>query len=69
TVNFSGDVNAGDFALSDFVSQPTNEFPDTIIQTGPTGLLLTFANDIDTDTELTYSGDVMGLLTPQTIVY
>ena len=66
-VNYSGNVNETDFTNSDFTTTPGAFSPDTIDQGFPDQLILTFLEDITSETLLTYNGSVAGIQTPQAI--
>jgi hypothetical protein len=64
---YSGGVDANDFALGDFFSQPSNQNPSSISQDGPEGLQLMFSGDVSADTSIDYTGSAPGVLSPDTI--
>jgi hypothetical protein len=66
-VDYSGPVTAGDFELTDFLFADGAVNPTVIAQSDTEQLSLTTAAPISADTDLTYSGDAPGILTPQTI--
>lgn len=65
-VFWDGDVSAGAFELTDFNSQPSDQSPDVIIQVDTNSIFLQFTSNIDSDQDINYTGDVAGLLTPDT---
>lgn len=65
-VVYDGDVTAGDFELTDFLFSDGAQNPTSIAQNASNELLLELLTTVD-EGDLTYSGDVSGVLTPQTI--
>ena len=67
-VNYSGDVTAPAFDLTDFQTVPDSHNPDNITNFDSNTLELTFPLEIDDQTNLAYAGDAPGILTPQTVL-
>ena len=68
-VNYNAPVNAGDFVPGTFLSTPSGRTGNAILQSTPVRLRVAFGGDITADTNLTYSGAVPNVLTPQTVPY
>lgn len=68
-VSYSADVNAASFNNTDFHTDPSIQFPDTITQADTNQLLLTFISPIGGETGITYDGATPGVLSPQSISY
>lgn len=68
-VTYSANVTAGDFPGGEFASAPSGEFELSIAQESPSSLRLSMSGTVAGDVDLTYSGAVPGILTPQTINY
>lgn len=68
-VNYNRDVTAIAFTGGPFTSQSSGEIAAAINQGTAAQLLLVFAGDVSADDDLTYSGLVPNVVTPQTIDY
>lgn len=66
-VDYSGDVTAGAFGANDFETQPGTVLGTSISQVASNAIEITFADTINAEATLTYSGGNSGILTPQTV--
>ena len=66
-VTFSAAITAGDFSLADFALVPSGSTSTSIMQSLATQLSVMFAVNPFTQTDLNYTGDTPGVVTPQTI--
>lgn len=66
---YSGDVTASEFDTAAFESLASHNQPDTITQGDSEQLQLTWGADTTGDTDIEYTGNTPGVLTPQTIAY
>jgi hypothetical protein len=68
-VTYTDNVDAVDFEVEDFVSNPSGLLVLSSLQNGANGLRLEFEDPIDLDVSLSWNGFVNGVLTPQTLAY
>lgn len=68
-VTYSGNVDPGDFSNSDFITDSSLAVPTSITDLDTNILLLTFGVDVSDSQNLVYSGNVSGVLTPQSVAY
>jgi len=53
-------------ATTDFTTSPGGFQPDSILDSGGAAQELTFSEDIDSETSITYAGNAPSVLSPQT---
>jgi len=63
-VAYTGNITAAAFAVTAFATIPSVHQPTLIAQDGPTGLNLTFADNISAETDLEFTNGVSGVLSP-----
>lgn len=69
TLDYSGDVTAGDFNTADFTTFANNLSPDVINQTASNQLQLQFPVDVTGEGAIIYAGTTLNVLTPQTVPF
>jgi hypothetical protein len=67
TVTYNRTIDPDFFIATEFVTQPGVEVADTVAPASANQLDLAFVGDISTETELIYTSDRQGIVSPQTI--
>jgi hypothetical protein len=66
-VQFTGNIEVGDFTGTEFTTGPNNHVSDSLFQDTPSSLIVVFIVDVTAETDITYSGSVPGIITPTTV--
>lgn len=67
SVEWNSPAPIGNFDLADFITVTGAFVPTSMSQVNPTTILFEFADDLSGETELQYTGDTPGFLTPDSV--
>lgn len=68
-LTYAKPIDAAALTPDDFTSDPSSTQGDVVTQFSDNEVDVSFPSVINTDTEITYTGTVAGITTPQTVIY